>query len=63
MRKRMISARRMHDLLRRPRVRQAARQPIGDAEPALDLAKGQQPALRGQPATVKPRDDHLAMNR
>ncbi len=49
--------------LRRPRVPQTPRQPIGHAEPALDLAQRQQPAFRGQPTAVKASDDGLAPNR
>jgi hypothetical protein len=49
--------------LRRARVLETPRQPIGHAEPALDLAKGQQSTLRGQPATVKAGDNGLALNR
>jgi len=50
------------DPLRRARVREASRQPIGHAEPALDLAKGQQSTLRGQPATVKASDHSFALH-
>jgi hypothetical protein len=49
--------------LRRARIVQAGRQPIRHAEPALDLAKGQQSTLRGQPAAVKASDNGLASNR
>jgi hypothetical protein len=45
------------DPLRRPRVRDAARQPLGNAEPALDLGQHQHTAIRGQPPAVK-RDLH-----
>ncbi len=43
-------------------LRQAA-STVGHPEPALDLAQDQQPAFRGQPAAVKPRDHLLALNR
>jgi hypothetical protein len=37
----------MHDLLRHPRVLQTPGQPVGQSQPAFDLAQGQQTALRG----------------
>src|SRR5271155_2724899 len=49
--------------LRRARVLQTPRQPVGHAEPALDLAQGQQSTFRGQLATVKTGDHGLALNR
>ena len=49
--------------LRRPWVRNAASQALGDAEPALDLRQHQHAGVGGQPATVE-RDLHrLARNR
>ena len=43
----------MHNLLRRPRVLEAGRQPIGQAQPALDLA--QRPtAVQGGPPKIEP---------
>jgi hypothetical protein len=53
----------MHNLFQHPRVLQAGRETIGYTEPPLDLAQGQQPAFRGQPAAVKTSDDSLALHR
>jgi hypothetical protein len=36
----------MHNLFRHPRILQAGREPVGNTQPALDLAQGQQPAFR-----------------
>jgi len=53
----------MLDPIRCPRVREAARQPLGDAEPPLDLRQHQHAAVRGQPSAVE-RDVHrLASDR
>jgi hypothetical protein len=49
--------------LRHPRVAQAARQSIGHAQPLLDLAKQQQPAVGGQAPAVETRVHRLAGNR
>ncbi len=39
--------------LRGARVREAARQALGDPEPAVDLGQDQDAAVRGQPAAVE----------
>ena len=49
--------------LGRPRVLDAARQPLGDAEPALDLGQHQHPGVRGQPAAVEGDVHRLAADR
>ena len=41
------------DPIRRPWILDAARQAIGNTEPALDLGEDQNAAVRGQPAGVK----------
>jgi hypothetical protein len=38
---------------RRPRVRQAAGQALGDAEPALDLGQHEHAGIRGQATAVE----------
>ena len=43
----------MPDPLRRARVVDAGGEPIGDAEPLLDLAQGQQAAIGGQLSAVE----------
>jgi len=45
------------DPIRRPRIRYAAGQPLGDPEAALDLGEEQNTAVRGQPPGVE-RDLH-----
>ena len=51
------------DPLRRPRVLDAARQPLGEAEPALDLGQHQHARVRGQPAAVEGDVHRLAADR
>ena len=41
------------DALRRPVVAQAARQPLADPKPPVDLAQQQDATVRGQPAPIK----------
>jgi len=53
----------MHDPLRRPRVHQAVRQSVRQAQPALDFAQRQQATFRRQPAAVKASNNGLALNR
>lgn len=43
-------------------VPQARRKPIGDPEPALDLAQQRHPAIRRQPAAIAGDDNSLARN-
>ena len=51
------------DPLRRPRVREAARQALGDPEPALDVRQHQHARVRGQPAAVEGDPHRLAGDR
>ena len=53
----------MPDPLRRARVVDAGRQAVGDTEPALDLAQGQQAAVGGELPAIEPGDQRLAANR
>jgi hypothetical protein len=53
----------VHDPLRRTRVFKTGRQPVGQPQPALNLAQGQQAAFRRQSAAVKAGDDRVAVNR
>jgi hypothetical protein len=53
----------MHDLLRHPRVLEAAGQAVGQSQSAFDLAQGQQTAFRGQSAAVKTGHHDLALHR
>jgi hypothetical protein len=49
--------------IRRPRVLDAARQPLGDPEPPLDLGQHQHSAIRGQPSAVERDLNRLALDR
>ena len=49
--------------LRRPRILDAARQALGQAEPPLDLRQHQHPGIRGQPAAVEGDMYRLAADR
>jgi hypothetical protein len=49
--------------LRRPRVLDAARQPLGQAELARDLRQQQHPRIRRQPTAVEPGKHGLAADR
>jgi hypothetical protein len=49
--------------LGRPRVVEAARQALGQAEPPLDLRQHQQPGIRGQAAAVEGDVNRLATDR
>ena len=51
------------DPLGRARVLDAARQPLGEAEPPLDLGQHQHPGVRGQPAAVEGDVHRLAADR
>jgi hypothetical protein len=51
------------DPLGRPRVLDAARQALGQAEPPLDLRQHQHPGIRGQPAAVEGQVHRLAADR
>ena len=53
----------MADALGRPWVLDAARQPIGHTELALDLGQHQHPGVRGQTAAVKGNKQRLAADR
>jgi hypothetical protein len=48
------------DPFRRPGVGEAACQPLGEPEPALDLGQQQNACVRGQPAAVEAEVDRLA---
>jgi hypothetical protein len=48
---------------RRPRVREAARQALGDLEPALDLGQHQHPGVGGQAPAVEGCMQRLAGDR
>jgi hypothetical protein len=48
------------DALRRSVVAQAARQPLADPKPPVDLAQQQDATVRGQPAAIKSRNHRFA---
>ena len=51
------------DPLRSARILDAGREPVGNAEPALDLAQRQQAAVGGELPAVEAGDDGLAADR
>ena len=53
----------MPDPLRDPRVVDAGREPVGDAEPPLDLAQSQQAAVGGELPAVEAGDQRLTGDR
>jgi len=53
----------MRDPPRRARVDHATRQPIGNPQPALDLAEHQQPAIRRQMPAIEAGHDRLVGDR
>jgi hypothetical protein len=53
----------VHDLILRTRIRDATRQPLGDAKALLDFPQNQNACVRRQRPTVKTRHDWLAKNR
>jgi hypothetical protein len=53
----------VHDPFRHARVLKTGRQSVGQPQPALNLAQGQQAAFRRQSAAVKAGNDRLAVNR
>jgi hypothetical protein len=50
----------MPDPLRGARIVDAGREPVGDAEPALNLAQREQAAIGGELPAIKAGDDGLA---
>jgi hypothetical protein len=53
----------VRDLRRRPRIVEAAGEPVGDAEAALDLAQRQDAAIGGQLPAVEAGHQRLADDR
>jgi hypothetical protein len=51
------------DPLRRPRVVDAGGEPVGDAEPALDLAQGRQAAVGRELPAAEAGNERLARDR
>jgi len=50
----------MPDPLGQPGIIDAGGKAFGQAEPVLDLAQDQQPAIRGEQAAIEAGDDRLA---